>query len=124
MSWDWDKLQENRKRQRGGGNPRNESPEDHSEESREEFQRERKKFSSPNHGNGGEDPFGHFLKKWPLGRSAMVVFLLFVFLWLLSGIYIVNPDEQGVVLRFGRYDRTVDSGHSVQNVKQRLAHQG
>ena len=58
MSWDWDKLQENRKRQRGGGGPRNDSPENHSEESHEEFQRERKKFSSPNHGGGGDDPFG------------------------------------------------------------------
>ena len=33
-----------------------------------------------------------------------------VVLWLLSGIYIVNPDEQGVVLRFGKYDRTEGPG--------------
>lgn len=33
-----------------------------------------------------------------------------VLLWLLSGIYIINPDEEGVVLRFGRYDRTVGAG--------------
>ena len=110
MSWDWDRLQENRKRQQGGGSPRNDSHENHGEESREEFQSERKNNSSPNRGGGGGDPFGNFLKKWPLGRSVTVVFSLFVFLWLLSGIYIVNPDEQGVVLRFGRYDRTVDSG--------------
>jgi len=31
-------------------------------------------------------------------------------LWLLSGIYIVEPDEEGVVLRFGEYNRSVPSG--------------
>ncbi|MFC1780770.1 FtsH protease activity modulator HflK [Planctomycetota bacterium] len=39
--------------------------------------------------------------------------LLFPFLlvlWLLSGIYIVGPDEQGVVRRFGKVVRTVEPG--------------
>ncbi len=31
-------------------------------------------------------------------------------LWLLSGIYVVAPDEKGVVLRFGEYVQTTDSG--------------
>jgi len=31
-------------------------------------------------------------------------------LWLLSGIYIVEPDEEGVVLRFGEYNRSVPPG--------------
>jgi membrane protease subunit HflK len=31
-------------------------------------------------------------------------------LWLLSGLYRVQPDEQGVVLRFGRYERTTPPG--------------
>ena len=31
-------------------------------------------------------------------------------LWMLSGIYIVEPDEEGVVLRFGKYNRSVPSG--------------
>jgi len=31
-------------------------------------------------------------------------------LWMLSGIYIVDPDEEGVVLRFGKYHRTVPPG--------------
>lgn len=31
-------------------------------------------------------------------------------IWLASGLYIVAPDEQGVVLRFGAYHRTDDSG--------------
>jgi membrane protease subunit HflK len=31
-------------------------------------------------------------------------------LWMFTGIYIVDPDEQGVVLRFGKYNRTVPPG--------------
>ncbi len=37
------------------------------------------------------------------------VFIVFV-LWLASGIYIVDPDEQGVVLRFGKYHTTTEPG--------------
>jgi membrane protease subunit HflK len=33
-----------------------------------------------------------------------------VVLWMLSGIYIVEPDEEGVVLRFGEYNRSVPPG--------------
>ena len=33
-----------------------------------------------------------------------------IVLWLLSGIYIVGPDEQGVVRRFGKVVRTVEPG--------------
>lgn len=40
----------------------------------------------------------------------MLVGLGVVALWLLSGIYIINPDEQGVVLRFGKYNRTEGPG--------------
>ena len=44
--------------------------------------------------------------------GGMVVWLVLglVGLWLLSGIYIVNPDEEGVVLRFGKYERTEGPG--------------
>jgi len=47
-------------------------------------------------------------KQWfPLLKWA-VPFLLV--LWLLSGIYIVRPDEQGVVRRFGKVVRTTEPG--------------
>ncbi len=42
------------------------------------------------------------------GRSVAGGFVLAI--WLLSGIYRVQPDEQGVVLRFGRWIDTVDAG--------------
>ena len=41
--------------------------------------------------------------------AAVVLAGLFV-LWLASGIYRVNPDELGVVLRFGKYERTDGPG--------------
>lgn len=39
----------------------------------------------------------------------LVLALAFV-IWLLTGIFTVQPDEEGVVLRFGAYDRTVAPG--------------
>src|SRR5258707_1105174 len=37
------------------------------------------------------------------GGGALIVGLIVVAVWLASGIYVVNPDEQGVVLRFGAF---------------------
>ncbi|MBN2589990.1 MAG: FtsH protease activity modulator HflK [Sedimentisphaerales bacterium] len=39
-----------------------------------------------------------------------LLFPLLIVLWLLSGIYIVGPDEQGVVCRFGKVVRIVEPG--------------
>ena len=35
------------------------------------------------------------------GKGFSIVFLILIGLWLATGIYRVNPQEQGVVLRFG-----------------------
>lgn len=91
MNWDWEKLQEKRQRQSGGG-----------------------QGPGPNWGPGGPnmDPIGDSLKKlkgfnFPAGKLILgLVFLL----WLASGVFIVEPDEVGVVLQFGQYDRTVEAG--------------
>ena len=45
----------------------------------------------------------------PARASAFVV-LAIVVLWLASGFYRVLPDEVGVVLRFGAYNRTTQPG--------------
>src|SRR6185503_14093657 len=37
------------------------------------------------------------------GGGAVIAGLLVVVVWLLTGVYVVNPDEQGVVLRFGQF---------------------
>lgn len=43
-------------------------------------------------------------------RTVGIVSLVVALLWLGSGIYRVNPDELGVVLRFGEYHRTTGPG--------------
>ena len=40
------------------------------------------------------------------GRGALVVLLVISIVWGLSGFYRVEPDEQGVVLRFGEWVKT------------------
>ncbi len=55
-------------------------------------------------------------RRWPAaarftgGRGLALIGLAVVALWLASGIYRVQPDEQGVVLRFGAFDRTTLPG--------------
>ena len=44
------------------------------------------------------------------GRGIILVILAAIALWLLSGFYRVQPDEQGVVLQFGKWVRTTPSG--------------
>ncbi len=43
-------------------------------------------------------------------RGVVLVVLAAIALWLASGFYRVQPDEQGVVLRFGRLDRVTGPG--------------
>lgn len=88
MNWDWDKLQEKRQRQPGGPGP----------------------GWTP--GGPNLDPLGEGFQKlrglkFPAGKVILALLLL---LWLASGIFIVEPDEVGVILRFGAYSRTVESG--------------
>ena len=46
-----------------------------------------------------------------LNFSISLIILIIIILWLVfGGYYIVEPDEKGVVLRFGSYVRTTDSG--------------
>ncbi len=40
------------------------------------------------------------------GRGVVLLVLLVIAVWLATGFYRVQPDEQGVVLRFGAFDRT------------------
>lgn len=44
------------------------------------------------------------------GRGLVLICGLIVFAWISSGIYKVQPDEQGIVLRFGRWQQTAESG--------------
>ena len=77
MNWDWEKLSEQKRRQ---GSP------------------------LPDPGRVGED-LGKKLTslKGRLPGGPKIVLLAVVLVWLASGIYIVEPDEAGVVQRFGAY---------------------
>lgn len=44
------------------------------------------------------------------GKGMSLIAVIVALLWLSSGIYFVKADEQGVVLRFGEYQRTTASG--------------
>jgi membrane protease subunit HflK len=56
---------------------------------------------------GGGRPLGTSLGG---GRGIVLLALALVALWLASGFYRVQPDEQGVVLRFGAFVRTTPPG--------------
>ena len=48
-----------------------------------------------------KDKFSNFFSKGP--KSFFLGFIVLIFLWLVSGFYTISPEEQGVVLRFGKY---------------------
>jgi membrane protease subunit HflK len=93
MNWDWDKLQEKRQRQGKTTPP-----------------------PPPPGGDGPENPFegfrpGKYVPNFFKGRfRAGPALVLALVLWLASGIFIVNPGEVGVILRFGKFDREVKDG--------------
>ncbi|NLV97159.1 MAG: FtsH protease activity modulator HflK [Desulfovibrionales bacterium] len=82
MNWDWDKLQERRQRQ-SGPVPGPDLG---------DFNEKIKQFKQIN------------IPGW------RVILLAALVIWLASGIYIVEPDEVGVIKRFGAYHRTTDPG--------------
>jgi membrane protease subunit HflK len=59
-------------------------------------------------GFGGGGPRGR--SGFSGGRGLALIAVIGVAVWLASGFYRVQPDEQGVVLRFGAYDRTTLPG--------------
>ncbi|PTN38644.1 FtsH protease activity modulator HflK [Desulfonatronum sp. SC1] len=82
MNWDWDKLQDKRKRHGPPGAP--------------DLAQLNEQLNK--------------LKNIKLPGGGKIVVLVLFLLWLASGIYIVNPDELGVVQRFGAYNRITDPG--------------
>jgi modulator of FtsH protease HflK len=59
----------------------------------------------------GQDRFRRVLPGgWGSGRGVILVLLALIVIWLLSGIYFVQPDEEGIVLRFGAFNRKTTPG--------------
>jgi membrane protease subunit HflK len=88
---------------------------------------------SPSGGSGGSGPgprprtprpldFEEFLRRaqerfrrllpggFGSGSGIALIAIAIVVLWLASGFYVVQPDEVGIVLRFGAYNRTTQPG--------------
>ena len=113
-NWDWDKLQEKHSRQSGYTPP----PEDNTgndEDDHSEKRRPFRPFGGGNGGgsrNGGNNGEGFRIPRFkiPGSRGIFLIAGIIILLWLASGIYIVNPDEEGVVLQFGKYNRSTGPG--------------
>ena len=104
MNWDWDKLQEKRQRQNWRNKPQsNRDDEPDSDDSENSG-------GGSDGGGGFNNPLRDLKLRMPPNGGLKFAVLAVVGVWLLSGIYIVNPDEEGVVLRFGKYTETVQSG--------------
>jgi len=59
----------------------------------------------------GQDRFRRMMPRgFGGGRGIVLILLGIVIIWALTGFYRVQPDEVGVVLQFGRYDRTTPPG--------------
>ncbi len=67
----------------------------------------------PRQGGGGTGPLQIRIPEFRLPNfklpGALIIVVLLA-IWLLSGIYTVGPDEQGIVLRFGKLSRVTSSG--------------
>ncbi|NIR30787.1 MAG: FtsH protease activity modulator HflK [Gammaproteobacteria bacterium] len=61
-------------------------------------------------GGGGRSAGGGFRLGGGGAKGIGLIALVLAVIWGLAGIYIVDPPEQGVVLRFGEYVRTVGPG--------------
>ena len=60
----------------------------------------------------GEKQLRQLLRRGPTRGNAVTIGLIAILVWLLSGIFVVQPDEQGIVLRFGALARTTPPGIS------------
>ncbi len=62
-------------------------------------------------GNKSSEPLQRNKNPEPALRIAtLALCLIALMLWLSTGFFTINPDEEGVVLRFGKYNRTVFAG--------------
>jgi membrane protease subunit HflK len=57
-----------------------------------------------------QDAVRRWLPRGAGGKGIALIGLVLVALWAASGFYRVDPDEQGVVLRFGAFERTAPPG--------------
>ncbi len=62
-------------------------------------------------GGGGKSPKGESTgRQGPSSTTVGLIFVVIALVWLGSGIYIIEPAERGVILRFGAYSETTEPG--------------
>lgn len=105
MNWDWDKLQEKRQRQ-----PQPPRSDDSNGDGEPRKTIQFGPFGGRGNGDGGSAPRLPNLPRFGGGKGFLWIGVLLLLVWAGTGIYIVQPDEEAAVLRFGRYDRTVGPG--------------
>ncbi|MGL4722767.1 MAG: FtsH protease activity modulator HflK [Desulfovibrionaceae bacterium] len=88
MNWNWDDLEEKKQKNTAHKIPQDPQNKKKREDSFIKF----------------EEFFGNFRK------MSLIITLLLVIFWLAQGFYIVQPDELGVVTRFGKYIETTEPG--------------
>ncbi len=107
-NWDWDKLQEKRSKQKGYTPP---PPPEGEDENGNRAKREWRTPAGGGQGRGNGPRLTQFkVPQFGGGHSLIAILVIVLLVWLASGIYIVNPDEEGVVLRFGKYNRSTGPG--------------
>lgn len=96
----------------GGGNRPNQGPPDLDELWRD-FNRRLSgligKRRGGGNGGGGDKPPTEFSRRF-VGGGAGVLLALALVVWLASGFYIVDASQRGIVLRFGKFKETTESG--------------
>ncbi len=91
----------------GGGKPPNQGPPDLEELWRDLNRRLSGMFDKK--GGGGNRPPLDFNPKF-LGGGISLLLALVVVVWLASGFYIVDASQRGLVLQFGKYKESTESG--------------
>jgi len=71
-------------------------------------QKDGQKFNQKPNKSGGEFDFFSFFENQ---KNLIIILLAIVgLIWLFSGFYVINQNEQGVITRFGKYVRTSEPG--------------
>ena len=93
----------------GGGKRPNQGPPDLEELWRDLNRRLSGAFDRKGGGKGGNQPPADFNPRFLSGGIGLLIAVV-IAIWLISGFYIVDASERGVVLQFGEYKKTTEPG--------------
>lgn len=108
ISMPWNEPGKNDNNQNPWGGKRDQNPPELDKMIAQFLQKLRRLLAGKNNGGGGERWQPSHTKE--LGFSALLITGVFIVLWFLSGFFIVNPAEQAVMLRLGKYSEVLQPG--------------